>query len=208
MAENNTIETGRVVHAKGHIAGGWTGAITALTANNIVYAARNVGPAEVIVDSVDMAFVTSVAATAASGIAFGLHKVSITALSNSGARATPPAPVRKRNTDHKLLQAANPPGDPGAGFDTLLQVQIAAATPLSGATIVGTFLDDPVGVFAPTPSAPGAAVLVFGGSYRWEPRNGIPLTLGPDEGIVVVSRLAFPTALAGNLFVSPDLRIA
>lgn len=212
MAENNLIEVGRCCYAKGHVAGGWSGAITGLAANAIVYAARNVGPAEVMVDAVDLAFATTAQATASTGIAFAIHKVPITALTNAGARATPPLPVRKRNTDHKVLQAANPPGDPGAGFDTLLQVQIASTTALTGATITGglaTFQDDPQGVFVPGAAGTGAAnTLLFYGQSRWDPRNGIPLTLGLDEGLIVVSRLAMPAGLAGQLYVGPDLRIA
>lgn len=212
MAENNLIEVGRCVQAKGHVAGGWSGAITGLAVNAIVYAIRNIGPAEVMVDAVDLAFATTAAGTTATGIAFALHKVPITALANAGARATPPLPVRKRTRDNIVLQPTNPPGDPGAGFDTLLQVQIANTGALTGATITGgiaTFQDDPQGAFSPAGASVAAGTgLVFFGQYRWEPRNGIPLTLAPDEGIVVLSRLAFPTTLAGQLFVAPDLRIS
>jgi hypothetical protein len=210
--ENNLIEVGRCVQAKGHVAGGWSGSMTGLAANAIVYALRNVGPSELLVDSVDLAFVTNAQATAATGIAFALHKVPITALANTGARATPPAPIRKRTADCKALNAANPPGDPGAGFDLLLQVQIAGVGALTGATITGgiaAFQDDPQGVFVPVAAGTGAAsTLLFCGQYRWEPRNGIPLTLAADEGIVIVSRLAFPLSLAGQLYVGPDLRIS
>lgn len=210
--ENNLIEVGRCVQAKGHVAGGWSGSMTGLAANALVYAARNAGPAEIIVDAVDLAFVTDVLSTAApAGIAFGIHKVPMTALTNAGARATPPAPVRKRTLDAFLLQPSNVQ-DKGRGFDGALDVQIAGAGALTGATITGgiaLFQDDPQGVFVPLAVVNAAAsALMFCGQYRWEPRNGIPLTLEPDEALIVISKNAFPTTLAGKLFASPDLRIS
>lgn len=207
MAENFIIENGRLVYAKGNVFGGLTGALTGLAANAIVAALRNVGPAELVIDSVDMAFATvTPSSVQTSGLMFALYKVpGFTALSNAGARATPPVPVRKRNNDHIVIPTTN---NLDPKFDTAVQCQVGGTAALTGITqSPALVVDDPQWTFSPRMVAAGTAAL-FDGQERWEPKNMIPLSLGVDEGLIVTARLAFPTALAGQFFIGIDTRLA
>ena len=210
MAENNLIEVGRLTYSKGHIISGLSGALTALSASAVVAAIRNVGPAEVIVDSIDQAFMTTVAASTAGSLAFGVYKVpGFSALLGTGARAVAPVAVRKRISDHFALPANTLlQNDPK--FDTAVQAQVGSTTALSGLTLSPALVvDDPQAVMvcnAVNNAAAGA--FLHNGRSRWEPRNHIPMTLGPSEGLVFTTIEAFPTTLAGRYFFSVDLHIA
>lgn len=209
MAENNLIEVGRLNYAKSHMISGFSGALTGLAANAVVAAIRNIGPAELIVDSVDMGFTTTTGtgAAPAGSLAFGLYKVpGFTALTNAGARATPPAPVRKRNAEHFALPAAAVV-DPK--FDTAVQVQVGGVAALTGLTLSPALVvDDPQAIWVAETIALAANTLYEGSERAWEPRNHIPFTLGPDEGLVFTTRFAFPGTLAGQFFFGVDVHIA
>lgn len=214
MASNNLIENGNVWNAKGHIIAGRTGLLAAggILANSIVAAIRNIGPQELVVTAVEQHFVTTTLATAGTSVGFGFVKVSgFTALANTAARATPPAPVRKRNADHQLLHpssaaalAVNAPTP-----DTLVQVQVSATAPLSGATIAPTPLfDDPLGVLICCGRQQADAAAAFEGQSFWQPRSGIPLTLGNDEGLVFFALDALPAALVGRFGIGVEVHVA
>lgn len=215
MAENNLIETGRLVYSKGHLIGARSGALTGLAANAIVGAIRNAGPAELIVDSVDMAFYTTTPGSVlTAGVAFAFYKVAqFTVMGSTGARAAAPVPVRKRTLDHQLLLAAQP-SNPSGKDDTFAQVQVGGTAAVTGHTIgaggVVPVPDDPSGVLVCQPVNVSATfVLVqFNGQSRWDPKNWIPITLGPDEGIVFSTQLAFPASLAGVFSFCADAHIA
>lgn len=209
MSENSVIETGRLIYSKCHTVGAWSGpGTTAIAANAVVGAIRNVGPAELLVDSIDMAWFTTVVSTVAPlSMAFAVYKVpGFTALANTGARVVPPVPVRKRTADHIVLPAANN-GDPK--FDTAVQVQVALTGALTGLTLSPALLaDDPLAVFIPRTVLIGATAAIYEGQYRWEPKDWVPETLGVDEGLVFTSRAAFPTSVAGQFFMGAELRIS
>ena len=210
MAEQNLQEDGRLVYSKSHIIAGWTNLLAAgsVGAAGVVAAVRNIGPAELIVDGVEMGFITTTVATAAGSVGFAFYKVpGFTALSNAGARATAPVPVRKRNADHFALPAATVV-DPR--FDTAVQVQVADVGPLSGLTISPALVaGDPQDVLiCRSVLAATTPTYIYEGDSIWVPKNRIPLTLGPDEGLVFASLQALPAALVGRFGFSADVRIA
>jgi hypothetical protein len=205
MAENNLIETGRCVYAKSHLIAGRTNLITGLAANGIIAAIRNIGPAELIVDSLDMWFVTTTPSSAAGAVTFAFYKgVGFTALGGGGARAAEPVPVRKRTNDHRVLNPTLLLGD-----DTAVQVEVSDTAVLSAVTITAALFDDPLGVLVPVRSnGTTDAIQSWDGQTRWEPRNGIPITLEPDEGVIFTTQQAFPPALVGRFGFCADVRIA
>lgn len=212
MAENNLQENGRLVYAKGHMIGAFSGLLAGIAANGILGAIRNIGPQELIIDNVEMAFYTTtpIAAAASRSQVFAWYKVPLTALSNAGARGTAPVPVRKRTLDHfVLLPTANAGPVVRAPEDTFVAAQVANTTVLTGATITGgiaLFQDDPMDVLVCNTQT--AAASIIEGQTRWEPKNGIPFTLEPDEGLIFTARTAFEGALAGVFNFNADVRIA
>jgi len=211
MAENSVIEVGRCVYAKSHLIGARSDALafSALNAGfttGVVGALRNIGPEELNVDSVEMGFLTVVAATAGfTGVAFSMYKVTgFTVLPATGARATAPVPIRKRTGDHPRLIPApdptiivNPPA-------TFASVSISGAAVLTGGTFVAPNFDDPMAQLICEAGANG----VFTGLKKYEPRNGIPWALAPDEGLIFANQQALPTSLTGRFSFGIDVRLA
>lgn len=186
---------------------GWTGLLAAgLAANQILAAIRNVGPGELIVDSVEMGFITTTVATAAASVAFGFYKVTgFTALSNAGARVAEPVPVRKRNSQHRVLPFAFT----DVADDTAVQVEVANTAGLSGLTGGAALFDDPLDtLICRSVLAATTPTYLYEGACLWQPRNGIPFTLGPDEGLVFANLQAFPAALVGRFGIHVDVRLA
>lgn len=205
--ENAVIEPGRLIYTKNHVICGLSGLLTGITAGQVVAAYRNIGPAEVNVDSIDMAFFTTTPSSAQTqSLPFGVYKVpGFTAMTNAGARATPPAPVRKRNADHILLPAA---ANTDPKFETAVQVQVGGVGALTGLTLSPALLaDDPIDIFTPR-MVPAGTTSLYEGDHRWEPKDWVPLTIGPDEGIVFTSILAFPAALVGRFSFGSEVRLA
>lgn len=169
---NNLQESGNCINAKAHVIPGRTNLITGLAANAIVAAIRNLGPGELIVDQVEMGFLSTVASsTALAGLGFGFYKVSgFTALTNAGARAAEPVPVRKRNQDHRVLPAAFT----DVKDDTAVQVEVSDTAALTGATIApAPLFDDPLGFLICMSTLVTATSQLFEGQSVWEPREGI-----------------------------------
>jgi hypothetical protein len=203
---NNLIESGNLLNAKGHIISGVSGLLTALAANAVVAAIRNVGPAEVVVDSVDQAFLTTTAAAAATAsLAFGWCKVpGFSALLDTGARATEPVPVRKRNSEHRVLPSVLI----DVRDDAAVQVEIANTAALSGLTISPALVtDDPQDILVPELIVSGSTG-IYQGRTHWAPHNNIPMTLAPNEGLVFFALTAFPGTLVGRYFMGADVHIA
>src|SRR5262245_28433342 len=199
MAENNFQEDGRLVYSKNHIVSGWTNLLAAgLGAAQPIAAMRNVGPAEIVVDGVEMGFVTTTLATAASTLAFAFYKVpGFTALGAGNGRATPPLPVRKRNSDHRVLFPSNAAsvaaGDLGPAHDTFLEVQISDTAALSGITVSPAVVTgDPQDVLiCRTVLAATTPTYLYEGDSVWTPKQRVPLTLGPNEGLIFQTLQAF-----------------
>ncbi len=203
---NNLIESGNLLNAKGHIISGVSGLLTGRSANDVIGAIRNVGPAEVVVDAVDMAWLTTTAAAAATGsLAFGWLKVpGFTVLASTGARGTEPVPVRKRNSEHRVLPAVLT----DVRDDAAVQVEIADTGALSGLTVSPALVfADPQDILIPELVVSGATG-IYQGKKLWTPWNNVPLTLGPDEGLVFFALTAFPGSLVGRFFLAADVHIA
>jgi hypothetical protein len=211
MAENQLIETGRCVYAKGHLIGARSDALafSALNAGfttGVVGAIRNIGPEEVALDSIEMGFITTVAATAGFvGVAFAFYKVvGFTVLPATGARTTPPLPIRKRFGDHFPLIPAQDPSILVNPPNTFLSVSISGAAVLTGGTFTAPNFDDPMGQLICEAGANG----VYTGLAKHEPRNGIPWALAPNEGIIFANQQALPTSLVGRFTMGVDARLA
>lgn len=208
--ENLVIEPGRLIYAKSHLLGGFSGALNGLAANAVMGAIRNAGPSEIVVDSCEYGFGTTAAASAGTqSLMIAMYKVEqFTALTNAGARATPPVAVRKRSNDCRALTPAND-GDPK--FETAVECQVGATTPLTGLTVGGggIVVSDPQDVLLCDQwNNAAAGAFFYSGQKKWQPANLIPLVLAPNEGIVFATRLAFGTGLAGNFWFVADLRLS
>lgn len=211
MAENSVIETGRCIYAKGHLIGARSDvlAFSALNAGfttGVVGALRNIGPEELSVDSIEMGFVTTTAATAAfASVVFGFYKVTgFTVLPATGARATAPLPIRKRLGDHAPLLPAADPSIVQNPPNTFASVSISGAAVLTGGTFTAPNFDDPMGLLICDAGANG----VFNGLKKHEPRNGLPWALGVNEGLIFANLAALPTSLVGRFSFGIDVRLA
>lgn len=211
MAENAVIETGRLIYAKSHLIGARSDplAFSALNAGfttGVVGALRNIGPEELSVDSIEMGFATTTVASAAfTSVVFGFYKVvGFTALPTGGQRTVPPLPIRKRLGDHfPLIPAAdpaiivNPPS-------TFASVSISGAAVLTGGTFTAPNFDDPMGLLI----CDAGVNNVYSGLRKHEPKNNIPWSLAPNEGLIFANLLALPTSLAGRFSFGIDVRLA
>lgn len=211
MAENSVIEAGRLIYAHSHLIGARSGslAFSALNAGfttGVVGALRNIGPEELSVDSVEMGFVTDVAAAATfTGVAFGFYKVTgFTVLPTTGQRATPPLPIRKRLPDFSPLLPAPDPAIIQNPPSTFASVAIAGAAVLTGGTFVAPNFDDPMGLLILDAGANG----IYSGLAKHEPRNAIPWSLAPNEGLIFANLQALPGSLTGRFSFGIDVRTA
>lgn len=209
--ENSVIEVGRLIYAKGHLIGARSAAlaIAGVDATGVLAAVRNIGPEELIVDSAEMGFLTTVAATAAfTGLGFAIHKVvGFTVLPATGGRTvtpSPPRPIRKRFGDcFELLPAVDPAALQNQGT-TFAEVQIAQTAVLTGGIFTAPEFNDPIGQLLLTCGQNG----VYAGQIKHEPKNLLPWTLRPNEGLIFVNQAAFPTSLVGRFSIGVDVRIA
>lgn len=191
MAENNLIENGRLVYAKGHWLGARSGLMTTIAADAAVFALRNTSIEELVLAKFVMDFLTTTPFTAAQGLAFSLYKA--TAFTVFGAHGgITPVPTRKRVGDHTLL----------AEYDAA----IANAAALANLTFT-VDLDEPIATLS-TEVAVAAATGLNQGHVEWEAGNQIPLTLGTNEGVVVVVQNTMGAAGVGRLYVGADLHRA
>jgi|SRR5262245_3390478 len=214
MAENAVIEVGRCIYAKSHIIGARTASLAAATigvANAVCAAIRNIGPQELSVDSIEQGFITTTSATAFTGIGFAVYKVTgFTVLPATGGRTTapdPPLPIRKRTLDHFELRPAVLAATVVNIPDTFASVQIATTAALTGGTFTAPEFADPIANFIP-PVSLSATNATFAGVQKWEPKNNIPISLAPNEGLIFVNQVAWPTALTGIYSIGVDVRIA
>lgn len=196
--ENNAIEDGRIIYAKGHFAGARSGLLTGVAADAAVYALRNVNQGvnltteELVVDSVKMAFVTTTSATGAQQLAFSLYKATgFTAILTGGKTVTP---IRKRTADNIVLPT------------TQVQIAIANAGALAGAAFT-IDAEAPLETLICDLDLTSAAGGATSGTTLWTPFDGIPISLGPDEGLIVTCQVAMGAALVGRLYVTPELRL-
>lgn len=211
MAENNCIDNNRANFSKVHLLGARTGVLTALAANAVVAAIRNVGPGEVMLDQLELAFFCTAGSGSLVTLAWGLYKVDgFTVAPATGARAPDPVPIRRRTNDHQRLfpsQAAlTAAGIRGQAPDTFLEVKVGDTGALSGGTFNAPVFADPLWTLASGSITNTSQVANAQGV--WWPRNGIPITLEPDEGLLIAAQLAFTGTLAGHLALAADLRIA
>lgn len=203
MAENNLLENGRLVQAKGHLIGARSGLMTGLAADAIVAAIRNVGPEECVLAELAMGFIPTTASTGTLvGGGFAAYKVAGFTALPTGGRAVDPVPVRKRTRDATVLAAAS-----AAYVEAVVQVEIANTAALTPGTPAAPTVDDPFAALCLNVSVV-AGTFTLQGQSRWEPRNHIPVTLAPDEGIMILNQAAFPTALAGRLYMLADVHFA
>jgi hypothetical protein len=191
MAENNLIENGRLVYAKGHWLGARSGLMSLIAADAAVFALRNTSIEELVLSKFVMDFLTTTPFAAAQGLAFALYKA--TAFTAFGATGgITPVPTRKRVGDHALL----------AEYDAA----IANAAALANLTFVAD-MDEPLAVLS-TEIAVASATGINHGRAEWEPGNQIPLTLGTNEGVVVVVQNTMTGGGVGRLYVGADLHRA
>lgn len=190
MAENNLIENGRLVYAKGHWLGARSGLLTTVAADASVWGLRNIGPEELIVSKLYLEWLTTTPFTAAQGLAFAVYKATaFTAIQTGGIT---PNPTRKRVADHTVL----------ADYEAV----IANAAALAGSSFT-VDLDDPICVLS-TELAVAAATGINWGEECWTPGNQIPITLGSNEGLVAVVQNTMGAGGVGRLYVGADLHRA
>lgn len=196
--ENNAIEDGRIIYAKGHFAGARSGLLTGVAADAAVYALRNVNQGanltteELVIDSLSMAFVTTTPATAGQQLAFSFYKATaFTAILTGGKTVTP---VRKRTADNIVLPT------------TQVQIAISNAAALAGAAFT-IDAEAPIDTLICDMDITAAPAGVSSGKSLWTPFDGIPISLGPDEGLIVTCQVAMGAALVGRLYVTPELRL-
>lgn len=206
--ENSVIEVGRLIYAKGHLIGARSGLIVALAgvdATGILAAIRNIGPEELIVDSLEMGFfTTTVATTPFPSIAFAAYRVANFTALPTGGRVTAPRPLRKRVGDcFELLPAVDPAAVRNQGT-TFVEVTMANTAALTATTFTAPAYEDPIAQAIFQGSGNGA----YGGLAKHEPKNLIPWTLAPNEGLIFTSQVAFPAALTGRFSIGADVRIA
>lgn len=190
MAENNFQEAGRLVYSKGFELGALSDVTTAavVVANANVFAMRNIGVEEIILERFTMKWLSAVAFAAAQQIHLAAYKVvGMTALPNSGVAVDA---TRKRTADHEVI--------PSAEF---------VATMFTGAAVLGagTFTivtDEPFDV------AGGVGDVLPYAESIWYPQAGVPFTLGTNEGVVVRALNTHGAAGTGRLFIGAELRKA
>lgn len=203
MAENGLLEPGHLWNAKGYLIPGRTAALAAATigvANAVCAALRNISNEELVVDSIEQGFMTTTAATAGFvSVGFAVYKVTgFTVLPATGGRTAapaPPVPVRKRTTDHALI-------DPVTDFS----VQIAQTAALTGGTFVAPEFNDPIAQFIADCDL--ATTAVYNGQVKHEPKNNIPWSLAANEGLIFVNQFAWPTGLVGVYSLGIDVHRA
>lgn len=192
MAENNLLENGRLVYCKSHWIGARSGLMTTIAADASVYGLRNINNEELVVSKIMLEWLTTTPFTAAQGLAFAAYKATaFTAIQTGGIT---PNPVRKRVGDHTALAA------------TEVEVVIANAAALTGSAFT-IDLDDPVAVLS-TDVAVATTAGINWGEEIWTPGNNVPISLGANEGIVVVVQNTMGGGGVGRLYVGVDVHKA
>jgi hypothetical protein len=192
MAENNLIENGRLVYCKGHWIGARSGLMTGIAAGGSVFGLRNVTNEELILSKLVMSWLTTTPFTAAQGLAFAAYKATAFTVIQTG--GITPNPTRKRVADHTALLPAE------------VEAVIADATALTGSAFT-VDADDPLSVLSTSLAVASATGINFGQDV-WTPGNQVPLSLGPDEGVVVLVQNAMLAAGVGRLYVGADVHKA
>lgn len=187
MGYNNMIEDGNIFGANGYIFGGSNASnLTGVAINDTVFALRNIGVEEIIIDQVAYGF-------AANGTPFGtaqvmglgLYKVENFAASAAGGQAL--TAIKKKS----LLADI-----PAADYDCRI------------ATTGGLTSDPSFTVTEPVDMAFGESNLSPVVSGLWRPFGLIPLTLQQNQGIVVTTAVAMGAAGVGRIWVCVDARRA
>jgi hypothetical protein len=194
MAENFLLRDSGLVGAQGFWVGAKSGDMTGLLADDVVYQLRNIGTEPAVISKVILAFVTKTAFTAAQQLAFTLHRaVSSTTIRTGGLNIFASDP-RKRRSEFPAFSAAD------------MQGSISNAAALGFTAGAGT-INSNSGVFDMLTCGVDVAASAgfISGRSEWWPTDRIPLTLGPDESLIVNNVLGWGAGGVGNLFVGVEV---
>jgi hypothetical protein len=188
MAENHLLEDGRLVYAKGHTIGMRSGSMAGIASNGVVAGVRNLVDEPLVVAGIMLAAYSPAAFTAAQAIAFDVHRVDSFTSSLTGGLV--PVSQRKRTADHAVMANSE------------VELMVANAAALGNAPSVTA--NSPLFTFSCNVDAVGAAGLVSG-DVMWYPPSKIPITLGRDQGLVVVNSNGFGAGGVVLLTLSLDV---
>lgn len=194
MSENFLLRDSGLVGAQGFWVGAKSGDMTGLLADDAVYQLRNIGTEPAVISKIVLSFATKTAFTAAQQLAFTVHRaVSSTTIRTGGLNIFAVDP-RKRRGEFTAFSSSD------------MQGAISNAGALVFTAGAGT-INSNAGIFdmlSCSADVAGATGFVSGRS-EWRPGNRVPLTLGPDESLIVNNVFAWGAGGVGNLFVGVDL---
>jgi hypothetical protein len=190
-AENNALVESNLVQAVGIVAPARSGLMTGIAADADVYALRNVHSTRTFsVGMIRFRWYTTTAFGTAQSMAFRVSKVfGFTAVHSGG---TPVAcQAHYKTQPHRQTAGTRVPL-------TELSAVISSTAALTTATYTAPDDDEPDEMVVSS----GAVLPVL--SEIWRPRDGLPLVLEPNTGIVIKLDVAMGASGLGRLYVAPE----
>lgn len=199
MPENNLLEVGRLVYSKPYLISAQSDARawSEVDTPGMIFNLRNISNEEIVISKLDAGFYTTTLSSAQPvAVAAGWYKtVNHTVLAATGARAFPITFNRRRRADVEVFPAAD------------AEAAIAGAAALTGATFqFNGQVNDPIHQLIC--DIPVGAIVAVSGRSSWDFRDGIPLSLGPNEGLVFLNRVAFSAGLQGRFNIGVEFHRA
>jgi hypothetical protein len=190
MSSKMLIESGNLAMGTPVIVPARSGAMTGLSAGDDCFGCRNIGPNPFAVCTVRVRWVTTTAFASAQCLAFRFNKVyGFTAVHSGGSGIAVQAHYRAQ---------LNVPNTSTGDRVALTQIStvISNTAALTTATYTAEDTDEPdIYVVAAGGTLPA-------GYEDWQPRDGYPLVLDPDTGIVGNVDIALGASGVGRLYVA------
>lgn len=193
MGENLLLDAGNLRQATGYILGAVSGAMTTIAADADVFALRNVSASPIVVSQLRLGWVNSTAFGTAQAVAFRAHKVyGFTAVHTGGSPKSVQAHYKRQSQIRGTATGDRVPL-------TDLSAVIAATAAITTPTYTAADADEPEWFAASDGNlSPGFNVDLW-------PRDGLPVVLEQNEGIVVKNQVLMGATGVGNLFVCLEL---